>query len=52
MKRVLVVYLILIRMLYKYLLAQNNQAIHKEFAEALNCSQKTISNQLRTLGKV
>ena len=33
-------------------LIQNNQATQKELAEALNCSQKTISNQLRILGKV
>ena len=34
------------------LLIQNNQPTPKALAEALTCSQKTISNQLRILGKV
>ena len=34
------------------LLVQNNQETQIEFAGALHCSQKIISNQLRALGKV
>ena len=35
-----------IRNILQALLLQNNQATQKELAEALNCSLKTISNQL------
>ncbi|CAK6443035.1 unnamed protein product [Pipistrellus nathusii] len=37
---------------FQALLVQNPQITQQELATTLNCSQKTISNQLRALGKV